>query len=420
MCNPDEARLENSGIVIKSPAHTTVECFWPGDPGAPGGRPNRVGFRYRAHVPGPIAVWSPAFPSALAADLARAEEAVRRLDRHGPLLATLAWPLLRAEAIASSRIEGLSASHRRLALAERGALDDPIASAVVRNLAALRRAVAAARDRLSAGVLDEVHRSLLADGPDGRIAGHVRDVQNWIGGRHPNPRGAAFVPPPPEELGRLITDLVAFCCRDDLPTVAQAAIAHVQFESLHPYVDGNGRVGRVLIHILLRRRGLSRAVLPPVSLVLAGDVDGYVAGLTAFRRGDAESWLRFFGEALFTAARIGEDLADGVRALQQEWITQAGSPRAGSAAAILVERLPEEPILDLVTARRLTGASAPATLGGIERLAASGVLREISGRRRGRLWASNGLFELLDRLDRLGALGRRARLRSVAGSAAEG
>ncbi len=385
--------------MIASPPHTTVEELWPGDPGAPGGRANRTGFRYRAYVPGPIGAWELVLPGSLAADLARAEAAVRELDRHGPLLATLAWPLLRAEAIASSRIEGIGVSHHRLALAERAASDDPTARAVIGNLAALRRALALADDRVDQAAFDEIHRALLAGTGDEPRAGRVRRDQNWIGGRHPNPRGAAFVPPPPEDVEPLLSDLSAFCARDDLPAVAQAAVAHVQFETIHPYFDGNGRVGRALIQVIFRRRGIARTVLPPVSLVLAGARDRYVEGLTAFRRGDAGAWLATFNDAVFRAARAGEELAASVGALQGEWAERAGQPRRDSAAAALIRRLPEEPIVDLATARRLTGASAQATLGGIDRLVDADVLRELTGRRRGRLWESVGLFGLLDDLE---------------------
>ena len=153
----------------------------------------------------------------------------------------------------------------------------------------------------------------------------------------------------------LLSDLSAFCARDDLPAVAQAAVAHVQFETIHPYFDGNGRVGRALIQVILRRRGIARTVLPPVSLVLAGARDRYVEGLTAFRRGDAGAWLATFNDAVFRAARAGEELAASVGALQGEWAERAGQPRRDSAAAALIRRLPEEPIVDLATARRLTG-----------------------------------------------------------------
>ena len=260
---------------------------------------------------------------------------------------------------------------------------------------------------MSRATLDEIHRVLLAGTADEGRAGRIREVQNWIGGRHPNPRGAAFVPPPPEAVPPLLADLAAFCERDDLPVLAQAAIAHVQFETIHPYADGNGRVGRALIQAIFRRRNLTRAVLPPVSLVLAAFGDRYVDGLTAFRRGDAGAWLATFTDAVHRAARAGEELAQDVGRLQDTWTRQAGDPRRDSAAAALIRRLPEEPIVDLRAARGLTGASSQATLGGIARLQGAGVLRELSGRRRNRLWESVGLFALLDDLEE--TIGRPAR-----------
>jgi len=400
------------------PAPTEVTLRWPGEPGAPGGRANRVGFVFRAHLPGRIAGWDPALPGSLVTDLQRAEEAVRELDRHGPLPSTLAWPLLRAEAVASSRIEGLEVSHHRLALAERTGTGDRLAREVAGNLAALRRALDAAGEDLTPAVLDEVHRVLLEPSRDGPRAGSVRTVQNWIGGRHDNPRGAAFVPPPPSEVPALVDDLLAFCRRDDVPAVAQAAIAHVQFESVHPYFDGNGRVGRALIQVVFRRRGLCRDVLPPVSLVLSRAPDAYVAGLTAYRAGDPRAWLEFFADAVFDAARAGEALTDDVRALQTEWSARAGNPRRDSAAAALIAGLPAVPVVDLGAARRITGASAKATLQGIDRLAAADVLRERTGRRRDRVWESVGLFALQDGIEeRIGAPSRRRRPRTDAVSA---
>jgi Fic family protein len=387
------------GAAIDRTASTTVRLRWPGDPGAPGGRANRVGFAYDAYVPGEIAGWDPALPGSLVADLARAEDAVRALDRHGPLLAALAWPLLRAEAIASSRIEGLAVSHHRLALAEHGGSGDAVARDVVGNLSALRRALGLAGAGLTPGGLDGIHRALLGRSRDAALAGRVRTVQNWIGGRHDNPRGAAFVPPPPEEVPRLLEDLTAFCRRDDVPVLVQAAIAHVQFETVHPYFDGNGRVGRALVHVVLRRRGLSREVLPPVSLVLGRASEEYVAGMTAHRRGDTVTWLSFFAGAVHAAARAGEALAGDVAGLQARWAAQAGHPRRDSAAAALIAALPAAPVVDLAGARRLTGASAKSTLAAIDRLVAAGVLHERTGRRRGRVWESVGLFGLLDGLE---------------------
>jgi Fic family protein len=390
--------------VIPTPQWTTVRRRWPGDPGAPGGRANRVGFHYEAYVPGEIAAWQPALPAYLAADAGRAEASIRELRRHGPALGSLAWPLLRAEAIASSRIEGLSVDHHRLALADLPGRDDPVARSVRGNLDALRRALDLSAAPVTVASLLEIHRRLLGETAAAAIAGRLRDRQNWIASRHGNPRGAAFVPPPEGEVPRLLDDLCRFCERDDVPPSLQAAIAHVQFETIHPFADGNGRVGRALIHVLLSRRGLLGApggdvLFPPVSLVLADRAEAYVAALTAFRAGDDWGWLEFFTDVLHRAVGLAEELAVRVVALQARWRGRAGGPRRDSAAEALIARLPERPVLDIAQATELTGASREATRRAVNRLVEAGVIRDISGRRRGRSWEAVGLFALLDGLE---------------------
>src|SRR6185295_19230001 len=141
----------------------------------------------------------------------------------------------------------------------------------------------------------------------GAHGGRVRDVQNWIGGSSFNPCSAAFVPPPPESVEELLEDLCAFVNDDGMPPVAQAALAHAQFETIHPFTDGNGRTGRALIHVILRRRGVAPRLLPPVSLVLATWSSSYIQALTATRyRGRADSadanqgineWIALFAAA---------------------------------------------------------------------------------------------------------------------------
>lgn len=399
-----------------NPGSTTLRRRWPGDPGAPGGRANRTGFEYEAFIPGEIGRWEPELPAALAADAVRVETAVRGLARHAPLLGSLAWPLLRTEAIASSRIEGLGISHHRLALASGADSEDPLARHVLGNLDALRAALDRAAAPVTPAAILEIHRTLLTGTRGASIAGRLRDRQNWIGGRHGNPRGAAFIPPPEGEVPRLLADLCRFCGRDDLPALIQAAIAHVQFETIHPFADGNGRVGRALIQLVLRRRGLVGAgvgvlaVSPPVSLVLAAEGDAYVRGLTAFRRGEHRAWLSFFLRVVHRSVAVAERLAEGVAELQARWAASAGEPRRDSASASLITRLTERPVVGIEEAAELTGVSRQATRLAIDRLVAAGVLREITGRRRRRRWESVGLFALLDGLEAglVGGRGRRA------------
>jgi Fic family protein len=227
------------------------------------------------------------------ADVAEAEAAVTRFNVEAQALndyETLARLLLRAEAVASSRIEGLEIGSRRLLREEVASLMgerslDVTASEVLGNVRAMQWAVtgATAGETLEVADLLEIHRRLLEGTSQERFAGRLRDVQNWIGGSGFNPCSAVFVPPPPERVPELLEDLCVFASGEDLPAVVQAAIAHAQFETIHPFVDGNGRTGRALIHVILRRRGLAPRVLPPVSLVLATWSQDYVDTLMGTR-----------------------------------------------------------------------------------------------------------------------------------------
>jgi Fic family protein len=377
-----------------------------------GGRSARRGFTFEAYVPAPIAEQGFTLESDLAAAAANAEAACRELDEEPPELANfepLARQLLRAESVASSRIEGLILSHRRLAKADFSGTHDITAQGVLANVRALERAVelGGSVESLERAHLEEIHRILFEGTRDEARGGRIRTEQNWIGGSASTPRDAEFIPPPPDLVPGLVDDLCEFCNRVDLPASIQAAIAHVQFETIHPFFDGNGRVGRALILIVLRRRGLSRSYLPPVSLVLAGEAGRYVAGLGSWRRGDEDDWYRVFIDALYRAATGARHFAAGVAALQERWMKKAGNPRGGSGPRQLIELLPSQPIIDVRTAAELLGGSAERSRQAIARLEDAGVLRQTSVGKRSRAWESVGLFDLLDRFERdLGPTGR--------------
>ena len=229
----------------------------------------------------------------VAADVTEAETAITRLNSEALALAdteALARLLLRAESVASSRIEGLEIGARRLLRAE-AARDlgertgDAMAVEVLSNIDAMSAAISEVGpgDPISVATLLIFHQRLLGNTRQAQLAGRLREKQNWIGGSEYNPCSAAFIPPPAELVPDLMEDLCAFCTSETLPGVAQAAIAHAQFETIHPFADGNGRTGRALIQLVLRRRGLATRVLPPVSLVLATWASDYVDGLTATR-----------------------------------------------------------------------------------------------------------------------------------------
>jgi Fic family protein len=186
----------------------------------------------------------------------------------------------------------------------------------------------------------------------------------------------------------------------DLPPVVQAAIAHAQFETIHPFADGNGRVGRVLIHVVLRRRGLAARYVPPVSLVLAADAKAYVAGLTAFREDRAVDWILLFAQAIERAAVKAAELALRLAELQEKWRERAGRPRRHSSAEALIVELPAHPIVTVATAQKFLGRSKQAVNEAIAVLAAKGVLQPITLAKRNRAWEARDLFDLINDIER--------------------
>jgi Fic family protein len=377
----------------------TVERRWEGDPGALGGRRARASFRYLAFVPDEIAALSPVVPFEVADLSADAEAAIRSLNERASVggLEAIGPLLLRSEAVASSRIEGYDVSSLNLARA----LIDPRAArgsarTVAANVSAMEEAIAVA-DRDAPVTIDDllaIHAVLMA-GDERARPGNVRREQNWIGGRLGNPSGAAFVPPPEDLVMPLLGDLVGFIARDDLPAVPQAAIAHAQFETIHPFIDGNGRVGRALVHVVLRRRGVAARFVPPISIVLATRPSAYIDGLVAFREGRIAEWIGSFASAAAHAALMSIELAEQVAALQAKWRERAGRPRAGSAASRIIALLPALPVLSAPTARAAIGVSQQQTLAALKALAGAGVIRQLSEGTYDRQYAATELFDLL-------------------------
>jgi fido (protein-threonine AMPylation protein) len=271
-----------------------VKRRWQNDIASGLPRKDRASCDYEAYIPDSLVGRPVTLDGDVAADVADAERAIGQFDTRATALVdteALARLLLRAESVASSKIEGLEVGGRRLLRAEAARSlgeesDDVTAIEVLNNIQAMQWALGevGVGDDITVEILLEAHRRLLAGTRIEEYGGEVREEQNWIGGSSYNPCSAAFVPPPHEHVKDLLDDLCAFSNSDDLPAVVQAAMAHAQFETIHPFVDGNGRIGRVLIHLILRRRDLTPHVLPPISLILATWSDDYVSGLTAIYR----------------------------------------------------------------------------------------------------------------------------------------
>ena len=367
----------------------------------------RKGCSYDAFIPDPISEIDIALPATLAAAISEAENAIAALNLAPPgFLAPLARLLLRTESIASSKVEGLQMDARSLARAEakrdEGRHVGANAVEILASIDAMELAVerASTRDAVTLADLLDIHRLLMASAPHAH-PGELRTQQNWIGGNDYNPCGAAFVPPPPEHVAALVDDLCAFSSDDALPPLVQAAIAHAQFETIHPFDDGNGRTGRALVHVILRRRGLARAYVPPVSVILAQKKDRYIEGLTMFREDDVTDWLEMFASAATQAARLAERYLRRILELQEQWRAQLRplGLRSDAAAWAVIDQLPAHPVVSVRIAVAATGRTRPAVANAVDQLARCGVLLPLGESARNRSWEAAGLLDLIAGLE---------------------
>ena len=391
----------------------TLHLIWPHDPASGAPAKYRRACGYDAHIPDPITPLDPVLPATIAGLVAEADAAIRSLNaRAHPALAPLGRLLRRSESLASSKIEGLQLGARALARAEaeleQGRSPGPTARDILANIDAMELAIGdgAAARRFGVADIRAIHARLMAHALNApRLAGVIRTTQNWIGGNDYAPCGADFVPPPPDELTRLLDDLCAAINDDVLPPLVQAALVHAQFETIHPFADGNGRTGRALIHVVLRRRGVATAFVPPVSVVLARARTRYVDGLTAFRR-DADgvvTWIEQFAAAAHAAARLAERYVGRVEDLREQWrarlSTATDRPRADAAAWRILDALPAHPIITAPVASAVTGRVKSQVYEALAVLERHGILRPLGTAKRHRAWEADGLLPLIEAME---------------------
>ncbi|POH57827.1 Fic family protein [Arthrobacter glacialis] len=356
----------------------------------------------RRRAAGPYLAAVPPFISGLEIHLdgelqALTEEAASELARFdaevGQIAAPFASILLRTESASSSEIENLSSGARQIALAELGEHASKNAQLIVGNVRAMQAALALS-DSIDGHAILEMHRALLEQSnPD--IVGHWRDQQVWIGGGNLGPHTAQFVPPHHERVTALMDDLVAFASRVDLPVLVQTAITHAQFETIHPFPDGNGRVGRALIQAMLRGGQLTRNVAVPVSAGLLHDTGRYFEALGAYRSGDIAPIVRSIAEASFAAVHNGRILVEDLETVRIEWRDRVKA-RRDSAAHRLVDILLRQPVIDSAAAATELGISAVNAQVAINRLVDSDILIQISTGRRNRIWLAKDVVRVLD------------------------
>lgn len=375
-------------------------------------RADRLFVHYQSALPARIGSLPVALDGSVAAHITAAETAVARLDAAVTAdLAAFSGLLIRSEAVASSKIEHLEASYQDVLAASIGARSaHSVAARVAANIASMSYAIERATqgDPFDLADLLAIHRVLMREDPnlqERASAGVVRTEQNWIGGSDYSPRGATYVPPRPELLPDLLEDLTAFVSRTDLPAIVQAAVAHAQFETLHPFTDGNGRAGRALVQVILRRRGSARTTCVPIATALLADPDAYFAGIGAYQSGDLDGWLTGFARATTRAATSAGELAHQLDEITAEWRERV-RPRSGSSVAALLQLAARQPVLSIDQLRTALPAVADTSIyNAVDRLTAANVLTEVTGQGRNRVWTAPDILDLLHDFER--ATGRR-------------
>jgi Fic family protein len=355
------------------------------------------GEKVRAFVPAPLPPKSPevVIASELGNQLPKAEQALMRLDLAGEMVPSLDWFIygfVRKEAVISSQIEGTQATLDDLLAFE--AEDGRVADADVEEVCNYVKALHYARGQLAAKgglplsirLLNETHRRLMGGARGAsRQPGEIRRSQNWIGGSRPG--NAVYVPPPPDKVAGLLGDLERYIHAEDaLPPLVRAGLVHVQFETIHPYLDGNGRIGRLLIALLLEHWGILKQPVLYLSLFFKRHRAEDYRRLDAVRMdGDWEGWLDFFLDGVAT-------IADEAVSSARDLFTLVGndrgrllaSPDASAFVFRLFEQLPRHPVVTVASAGKLAKCSKPTAIRAIEALEKLGILVETTGRKRDR------------------------------------
>lgn len=327
---------------------------------------------------------------------------------HGRTLKALNELLLRTESVDSSKIENLEASLTDYARALLGTGANASAVSMASATWALTGIIGdtTLSHQLRSEAILKAHHELFRRHPDEHErAGKYRQVQNWIGGSDYAPRGALHVPPPPETLPAYLEDLYAFANRDDLPAVVQAAIVHAQFESIHPFIDGNGRIGRTLIHAVLRRRRITRHLTVPVASGLVAHRDRYFGALNAYRDGDASVLVAMLARGIDVAVTESRQTAADLTGIRDRWQDAAGGPRSGTTRFRLLDALTEEPIVNVPRVAGRFGLAEAEARAELDHLEAAGVLQRVRGTRKAPVWtAPVVLHEIADLGQRIRAI----------------
>lgn len=349
---------------------------------------------FQAAIPASIASANLELPSELSAHVNEASTEVARFDElMGRDIVPFSAILLRSESAASSRIENLTASARAIAEAEIGTTSRKNAAEIVSNTRAMTAALELSRTVDDSSIL-AMHHALMSES-DPNNAGRWRTEQVWIGGGNLGPHLALFVPPQHDRIADAIDDLVKFIQRDDLPVLVHAALAHAQFETIHPFTDGNGRTGRALVQAMLRHGGLTRHVTVPVSAGLLASTKAYFDALTAYRVGDPIPIVDQFARAAFRAVANGRQLVSHLRQIRPDWQSRVQA-RSDSAVWRLLDLLMRRPVVNARVVSEELGLAVGNVHRYIQPLLDAGILTQSHDRRRNQGWRAADVLAALD------------------------
>lgn len=319
----------------------------------------------------------------------------------GQNLASLGLLLLRTESVASSKIELVVANIQDFARALHGDKSNESAVSMVSATGALTSMIddASGTQTIKLTSILKAHKTLMQfESSEKYYAGKLRDVQNWVGGSNYSPRNALFIPPPPQEVPELMNDLIKFCNRTDIPALVQATIAHAQFETIHPFTDGNGRIGRALINAVLRRRGVTKHVVLPLATALVAQRQSYFDLLNEYRRGNIASLLAAFAHSALIAAQQSYATARNLEFIFSQWRKLEANFRKDSATYRLFVRISEMPIFsvdDAVAALKVAPSSAYVAIENLHRL---GVIEPLTSRKRNQIWGATAILDEIEDL----------------------
>lgn len=394
----DEKDMDPSGENSRWPALTFEGLRWT--------RPG-VWRNYSAAIVPPIQGLSveQGLDMLTAAEVGHAQGAITEFDLYmsaqfGQMeLGTISTVLMRSEASSSSQIEHLTVSAKQLALAEIDKSKRHNAQLVRGNVEAMRHALD--HDGFNTEQAVQMQRDILGETD---IGVGVRREQVWIGSDASSPVAAEFVAPHYTRVNDQLDDLWRYMNEAPVLPLAQVAVAHAQFETIHPFVDGNGRVGRALVHRHLRHAGLTSHVTVPISAGLLTEPEAYVAGLTSYREGDPAPIVRAFARASVKAAQVGREMVDSLRAVRASWEGRIHA-RRDSVAWRIADSLIGQPAITADLAAQQHGVSTVAARNAIIGLVEADVLTKASSGSRNQVWVAQEVTGCFDRIAVL--IGRR-------------